>query len=456
MLLAIEEGYFVDLKAVDIKPAKLTQFVSAFANASGGEIYIGIDELDRETEKTRRWRGFADPEAANGHIQPLEQMRPLGGHYRASFLECDGLAGLVLKLEIPKSRDVICASDGVPYVRRNAQKVPVNTPEGLERLRLDKGIISFEDERLNVPEARITNSRTILGFLLEVIPTAEPDAWLRKQELVVDGKPTVAGSLLFDDEPQAVLPKRSAIKIYRYMTKAEEGSRETLVDDPLTVEGCIYDLIYAAVAKTKNAVESAKRMTAKGLEAVTYPHETLHEIIANAVLHRDYSIPSDIHIRVFDNRIEVQSPGRLPGHVTANNILHEQAARNPKVVRLINKFRNPPNKDVGEGLNTAFNAMKAMRLRPPEITETDTATIVYIRHAALASPEQAVMEYLATHESITNGIARELTGIASENNMKRVFYALRDSKQIEPVPGKRGASSAWRRWTGGGSEEEPS
>src|SRR5512147_508925 len=108
MLLAIEEGYFVDLKAVDIKPAKLTQFVSAFANASGGEIYIGIDELDRETEKTRRWRGFADPEAANGHIQPLEQMRPLGGHYRASFLECDGLAGLVLKLEIPKSRDVIC------------------------------------------------------------------------------------------------------------------------------------------------------------------------------------------------------------------------------------------------------------------------------------------------------------------------------------------------------------
>jgi len=65
---------------------------------------------------------------------------------------------------------------------------------------------------------------------------------------------------------------------------------------------------------------------------VTYPHETLHEIITNAVLHRDYSIPVDVHVRIYDDRIEVESPGRLPGHVTKQNILDEQSARNPKIV----------------------------------------------------------------------------------------------------------------------------
>ena len=57
-------------------------------------------------------------------------------------------------------------------------------------------------------------------------------------------------------------------------------------------------------------------------------------IITNAVLHRDYSITTDIQIRIFDNRVEVESPGKLPGHVTVNNILSAQSARNPKIVRL--------------------------------------------------------------------------------------------------------------------------
>jgi ATP-dependent DNA helicase RecG len=65
-----------------------------------------------------------------------------------------------------------------------------------------------------------------------------------------------------------------------------------------------------------------------------------------------------VHIRIFDNRIDVESPGRLPAHITPENILKERFARNPTLVRLINKFPNPPNKDVGEGLNTAFAAME--------------------------------------------------------------------------------------------------
>lgn len=196
--------------------------------------------------------------------------------------------------------------------------------------------------------------------------------------------------------------------------------------------------------ETKKIVEDLSILTDYGLEKAKYPPETLHEIITNAVLHRDYSIPSDIHIRIFDNRIEVENPGKLPGHITVKNILSEQFARNGSIVRLVNKFPNPPNKDVGEGLNTAFDAMKRMRLKQPLIEERENSVLVTIKHEPLASPEEAVIEYLNKNPEINNTKGRELTGITSENTMKNVFVRLKDRGLIEQVPDKKGPSSAWR------------
>jgi ATP-dependent DNA helicase RecG len=310
-------------------------------------------------------------------------------------------------------------------------------------LRLDKGIVSFEDHTVNADPATVTNSTTILKFMLSVVPSGEPDEWLKKQNMLIAGKPSAGGILLFADEPQAVLPKRSAIKIYRYKTKDDAGSRETLAFDPVTIEGGIYDQIKEAVKATKDLVEGMKRLGERRLEDVVYPDETLHEIITNAVLHRDYSIAADVHVRIYDNRIEVESPGRLPGHVTVENILNEQSARNPQLVRIINKFPEPPNKDVGEGLNTAFEAMKRLRLKEPVIEERDHSVVVHIRHTPLASPHDTVMEYLEHNPEITNQKARELTGIRSENSMKSVFLSLKARGMIEPVPGQeRGGGAA--------------
>jgi ATP-dependent DNA helicase RecG len=153
-------------------------------------------------------------------------------------------------------------------------------------------------------------------------------------------------------------------------------------------------------------------------------------------------------VRIYDNRVEVESPGRLPGHITTANILNEQSARNPKVIRLINKFPDPPNKDVGEGLNTAFDAMKKSRLKEPEVEERENSVVVHIRHAPLASAHDVVISYLDTHDEITNRIVRELTGMGSENSVKQVFLDLKNRKLLEPVPGKKGNASAWRKHTG--------
>ena len=444
-ILEKEEGHFLDFKAIEIAPSALTKTISAFANASGGELYIGIDETDVLGNKVYSWRGFARPEAANGHLQIFDKLFPLGQYFSYTFLSNPAAPGLVLQVEVRKSRQIAFASDGIAYVRRSAQSLPQKTEDELARLRMDKGITSFENETVNAPIDSVSNSVPILEFLTNVIPTAEPEPWLSKQLLVVGGKPTVAGILLFAEEPQALLPKRCGVKIYRYRSSAPVGTRETLAFDPITVEGHLYAQIKAAVAKTVELVEDVQKLGPKGLEPVHYPHETLHEILTNAILHRDYSIATDVHIRIFDNRIEVESPGLLPGHITVENILSEQFARNGAIVRLINKFPDAPNKDVGEGLNTAFNAMSVLRLKPPLIEERPNSVVVHIKHEPLASAEETIMEYLESHTEIVNRIGRQITGIQSENSMKNVFYRLRERQKIEPVPGREGFASAWRK-----------
>src|ERR1017187_1363051 len=326
-LLSIEEGHFVDLKAIEVSPARVSDGVSAFANTSGGELFIGIDERIGNGGRERAWRGFTSQEDANGLIQTLEAMSPLGNHYTVDFLTNDNQHGVVAHINVFKGREILAATSGKIYVRRGAQKLPVEGEEALQRLKYDKGISSFEDELIDVSVDALANSVTTIEFMLSVVPTAEPEAFLEKQRVVVKGRPAVAGILLFTDEPQAILPKRSAIKVFRYQTKSE-GERDTLAFAPMTIEGPVYGLIYKAVDECKQIIESIQKLGPSGLESISYPEEALHEIVTNAVLHRDYSIAADVQIRIFDDRVEIESPGRFPGHVTTQNVLSEQFARN--------------------------------------------------------------------------------------------------------------------------------
>jgi ATP-dependent DNA helicase RecG len=440
-LLCRDEGHFLDYKAKDITPSRLTKTISAFANADGGEILLGISE-DRGA---KNWAGFDSLEHANAHIQLINQVLPLGQGARIQPIECADLPGVILQIEVEKNREIVRSSDGAVYVRRGAQNLPVTDGDPMERLRLTKGITSFETQTVKAPEELISNSAETIEFMLEIVPHQEPERWLRKQNLIVDGIPTVAGTLLFAEEPQALLPKRCGVKVYRYRTSEDEGTREALDGIPQTVEGCLYKQVYASVGATKEIIEAIRRMTPTGLIEVEYPEETLHEIITNALLHRDYSIPDDVHIRVYDNRVEVESPGRLPGHITPQNILDERFARNGTLVRIINKFPNPPNKDVGEGLNTAFRAMQKLRLRQPEISQGENSVLVTIRHEQLASPEQLIMDYLETHESISNGVAREICVIREDWRIRTLFGRLVEAGMIEKVPGSTTSNTAYRK-----------
>ncbi|MCH2044538.1 MAG: hypothetical protein MK212_10515, partial [Saprospiraceae bacterium] len=125
-------------------------------------------------------------------------------------------------------------------------------------------------------------------------------------------------------------------------------------------------------------------------------------------------------------------------------ILEARYSRNPKIVRTLNRYSPPPNRDMGEGLNTAFQKMQEWRLKKPQIIQENNYVKVIIPHSPLATPEDAVLEFIKNNGEIKNSQARKITGIKSENKMKNVFHKLKDQGLIEKVPGTRTASTKWR------------
>jgi ATP-dependent DNA helicase RecG len=201
-------------------------------------------------------------------------------------------------------------------------------------------------------------------------------------------------------------------------------------------------------------MSSVEVWTPDGLKKLCYPPEAIWEVIVNALIHRDYSISDDIQILIYNNRIEILSPGRLPGYVTVENILDARYARNSKVVRTLNRYKDAPNKDLGEGLNTTFQKMKEWGLKSPEISEDRNYVKVILPHIPLAAPTEAILTFLISNDSVTNQQAREITGIKSENLVKIEFYKLRDAGFLEMVPGLKGPKSAWQLTELGRSEIE--
>jgi ATP-dependent DNA helicase RecG len=439
-ILRTEEGQFSEVKSAGVSPASLTKSISAFANSDGGDLFVGIEDGPKLI-----WSGFMSQETANGHLQIFEQLFPLGTDFSYSFLKSDSMPGWVLHVHINKTRNILKASNGISYIRRGAQNLPQSTSDAIKRLEYAKGISTFESEVVNAPKEVVTTSSVIEGFIRKVVPLSLPEPWLKKQALIREEKPTVAGVVLFSDEPQAHLPKRCGIKLYRYKTKEAEGFREALAFTPETIEGPLYDQIRKAVKRTIEIAESTPILGEDSLKKITYPPQALHEIITNAIIHRDYAIADDVHIRIFDNRIEVQSPGRLPAHITVENILYERFARNGAIVRILNKFPNPPNKDVGEGLNTAFSSLVEIGLKEPIISEKGENVLVVIKHELLASPEETIMDYLSTHLTINNREARHITHIQADYRIKSVFGRMVKAGLIEQVPGTKTFNTCYQK-----------
>ncbi|MFF0318014.1 ATP-binding protein [Micromonospora sp. NPDC005252] len=449
-LVERDESPFWDCKSAKSGGSAIQKIGAALANTDGGDFVVGIEDRAKGVG-IDRWQGFSVIEDATPVLEALSRDVSPPVPYSVEFLVVQGYesSGMVCLIQVAKSSSVHYAADKKVYIRRGASSVAISG-NAVTDLSLSKGARSYEDQLLEdyflddlVEEPEIDT------FLQGYSPATSAASLVRSRRLIdrQSGRARVCAAILYAEIPSAVVPKRCAVKVARYNTKEQEPLRVHLVDVPKTIEGPARVLIEETLKEVSKLIESVSTLTPDGkLEPLRYPPEVLKEIVVNAVIHRDYNISDDIRVYVFNNRVEVRSPGGLPGHMTLDNLFSdERASRNPKIVQLLNKYPDPPNKDIGEGLRTVLNKMKEARLQPPKFSVVNNQFVVEIGHTPLARPQEIVLEYLEAHEEITNAIGRELTGITSENSMKDVFYSLRQSGILEMVPGKKGSRSAWRK-----------
>lgn len=446
-LIERDESLLWDQKSARSSGAVAEKIAVALANSDGGEFILGIEDA-RAASGILRWSGFSSIEESNFIHQALagDVHPPVSYSYENLVVEGREPQGIACLVRVEKSVDVHFTSGKKCLVRRGASSREISG-QAITDLQLSKGTKSYEDQQLaDYDIDELSHELELHNFLKSYSPRADVEGFARRERIVdrTSGQCRVAAAVLFAEYPSSVVPKRCAVKIARYNTAAEPR-REHLDSPPLTIEGPARQVIERTLEEATKIIQSVSVLQVDGsLEPMQYPPEALKEIVVNAIIHRDYNISDDVHVSIFDNRVEVKSPGGLPGQMTLDLLFKERASRNPKILRLLNRYENPPNQDIGEGLKTAREKMTEAKLREPKFSVEGNYFLAVLPHERLARPEELVIEYLASNAEITNKIARELTGIRSENTMKEVFYSLRDVNKIERVPGKLGNRAAWK------------
>lgn len=449
-LLQTEEDYFKDFKSRKIQPSKLQETFVALANAAGGDIWVGIEDRKSTSD---RIQGFSTKEEANEIIKHLlEYTNPSVENVDVEFLDF-GTRGFVLHISLPKSPKVHYTANGDCFLRINASSTKIKGNR-ITELAYSKGTLPYEKQVVDIAEVEdYIDNPQVKDYMTRVGTQLEVPVFLKKQRLLTkkddEMKPNVACVLLFDDEPQATLDTRCAIKVFRLLTSEDDYKREQLKEEPRTVNGPIESQIHRAIKCINDLIDGATIEIDGQMVKMKYPEKTIHEILVNSVIHRDYSLTADIHVSIFDNRIEIVSPGRLPGYITVENIYSERFMRNPNIVRLLHNLPNPVNHDIGEGLDTARNEMKKVGLVDPIIEEQSNSVKVTIKYTKrIASLEDAIQKYFVENptSTITNKKVRELTGEDDINKVKTALQKLRRRGVIEPVnPNAAAFSYAYRK-----------
>lgn len=436
VLLNTVEDHFNDFKSKQIAPNKLQETFVAFANADGGNIYIGVEDSASDRE---RLSGFNEPEEANAIIATLlENTNPAVENVEIEYLKTPK-NGLILHLDIPKSPKVHYTASGDCFIRANAQKVKIKG-ERITQLSYSKGAEPYEKKAVEIVEVQdILDSEYYVDYRRRIGTSQSPEVFLKKQRLLTkkddEFVPNVGCVLLFDEEPQGSLDTRCAVKVYRLRTTETEYKREQLQEEPVTIEGPLEIVILRTIDKVKEYVDGASFKDGDNLVKLVYPAEALKEILVNAVIHRDYSQKDDVHVKVYDNRIEVQSPGRLPGYMTVDNLYEERFSRNPNLVRLLHKLPNPVNHDIGEGLDTAKNELRKAGLVAPVFEERGNNFVVVVKHQTIASIEDVIINYFNDNPTgqLTNKLVRQLSGEDDLQKVKKALQKLRDEGVIKPL-----------------------
>lgn len=447
-----EENDYFDRKSARLKPKDVQEPAIAFANAEGGTLVIGVEDVAKVPVPLDRWMGKSSIEDYNGFISSLASLNP-GIDFSHRFLYRSGqlTRSYVLELEVRKSLKVHETSAGDVVIRKGAQNLKL-TASKVQDLMRAKGMVSEEDSYLtNIRPEPIVEGEPLNTFLQALsITNKDPIAFALKERLIHADTfaPTVACVLLFSDNPSSEMPRQCAVKIVRYDSSHEDIERDSLTDDQHSIEGSLREQIEIAFRTLKEVIGRSVCWTLEGLQAPAYPDEALYELLVNSVLHRDYGVSDNVLISVYRNRVEFRSPGRLPGYVTTENIADARFSRNPKLVRLLSKYPDAPNKDLGEGINTVVERMRRAGFVDPIFREDGTNLHVTLRREPKSDAASVITPFIVRYGSINNRQALDLLALESAEQITSIFSKLRDQGVIaREDESQTGVRVRWRLGT---------
>ena len=308
----------------------LADEIAAFANAGGGVLLCGVTD-DGEIQGMSREQIVALDsllvEASTDSIRPAVRIR-------TNHRQLDGR--LLLVVDVPEG-DTQHDSPGGSYVRVGGTKRSMTSDERL-RLAQRRGQARFHSyDEQTIPG---TGFETLDESLWKPLPSAEgaaePESALVKLALLGNDdagvlRATVAGVLLCTRNPEQWLPN-AGITATRYLG-SDRASGQL---DAQEIAGPLNRQIGDAVAFAVRNMRVAALKDPARVNLPQYSPRALFEAIVNAVVHRDYSVRgSKIRLSMFEDRLEVQSPGSLPNNLTLESMEARQATRNEALTSVL-------------------------------------------------------------------------------------------------------------------------
>lgn len=417
----------------DAVVAKIIRTIVAFANTDGGSIIIGIDDPEKTT-KSGLDRVYGIEEDADKYDEIFRELQriipPLIGVSIAAELKA-GNGKTVVVIRVPKSTNLLCSINNDVFIRMKKSNKKL-TPSEIIKMSYAKGFTRADSELIDVDFELLRtryfddwkNQRGISGKSIEDILFK---TGLARKDMDGVLKPTRAAVLLFAEYPTNLMDTKCAIRIMQYTgTIANYREVPNLVGIPKTIEGPIIEVIQKAHEYVLTLLQNGIEMHSGFITKYEMPERAVKEAITNAVIHRDYFIKRDIEIKLFEDRMEVESPGLLPYNITTSNIgyVRSEGYRNDSVVKHLREFPNPPNLDQNEGVRAMRNEMEFNGLYPPiyiTYPTLDDSVKVVLLNEHRPGEWEIIRSYLEVNKYIANEKAREITKVEQRDKMSRMF-----------------------------------
>ena len=426
----------------------LAETLVAFANADGGTVLLGV-------ETTGSLTGDLMLEDAESTLrEALRQCRPL---MRTDWQQFDGRDGLAVAIQVPRSPDLHSLVDGRVLVRTGSGNQPLDGNK-ISVLAATKASGDFEMETVAGATRVDLDEEVIDDFLQLRTSRLGRDLGQSKDEILAavgaltpQGQPTVAGLLLFGKEPQFFVPQSGLIFVRFAGTEPRGpgglpgyGRREEF-------NGALARVIESAW--TILLQEMRGDAVVRGLQRedrTLYPKFAVREALVNAVCHRDYRLTGRrVEIRQFDDRLEVSSPGGLPGYITLDNIVEEHFSRNPRLVNGL--FEWGYIEQLGLGIDRMIEEMVEAGHTAPEFRATSYSFTVILRRnlepQRKAMPEWEgrmnerqirALQYLQEYGRIANREYREICPNVSPETLRLDLVDLVDKGLAMKIGDKKG------------------